>query len=216
MLAETAINKAITSLRDVRSKFKLNRANDLQFFPEWFEDLPEISDSEKAVLDKLKNRYFYYIDDGAIAEGTINIILLSPLIELMGWCDAPYKIQGEKSVKVEIEEAEKDDGYLLEGRIDALVVQNQFWLVVIEAKRYGFDPILAVPQTLAYMMANPDREKPVFGMATSGNDYVFIKLNQQSRQYAVSRKFTLSNPQNNELYEVVRVLKQINRLALES
>jgi hypothetical protein len=41
----------------------------------WFEDLPEFSDSEKAVLDKLKNRYFYYIDDGAIEAGNYRFML---------------------------------------------------------------------------------------------------------------------------------------------
>lgn len=50
---------------------------------------------------------------------------------------------------------------------------------------------------------------PVFVMITTGEDYIFIKLNRQMSQYAVSKKFTLSNPQKNELHEVMQVMKQI-------
>ena len=45
-----------------------------------------------------------YAADGAITEGTVNIIMVSPLLELMGLCDPPFKIRGEKYVKVEIED----------------------------------------------------------------------------------------------------------------
>jgi hypothetical protein len=42
-----------------------------------------------------------------------------------------------------------------------------------------------------------------------GEDYLFVKLDRQSKQYALSKKFTLSNPQHNELYEVVAIVKQL-------
>ncbi|MBR8837771.1 MAG: hypothetical protein DSM106950_28135 [Stigonema ocellatum SAG 48.90 = DSM 106950] len=93
-------------------------------------------------------------------------------------------------------------------------MQNRLWVVLIESKRYGLSVMQALPQTLAYMMANPNLEMPVFGMITTGEDYIFIKLNQQVRQYALSNKFTLSNPQKNELYEVMQVLKQIISLVV--
>lgn len=98
--------------------------------------------------------------------------------------------------------------HYLEGFIDTLVVQNRFGVVLIESKRYGFSVMQALPQTLAYMMA-PNLERPVYGMITTGEDYLFIKLNQQVRQYALSNKFTISNPQKNELHEVMQVMKQI-------
>ncbi len=66
----------------------------------------------------------------------------------------------------------------------------------------------ALPQTLAYMSANPNPEIPTFGMITNGEDYIFVKLNQQ-KQYALSNKFTLANPVKNELYEVMQIIKQI-------
>lgn len=208
MVQSLAVTKAITSLSEAHEKFKLSRNNDPRFFTEWFENLPELTESEKAGLNRYRDRYFYYAEDGAITEGTIHLIIVSPLLELIELYDPPFKIRGEKPVKVELE----DEDTILQGVIDALVVQHQFWVVVIEAKQYGFNVSLAIPQALAYMMANANLEQPVFGMVTNGEDYLFIKLNQQTRQYALSRKFTLSNPQRNELYDVMQVMKHIKGL----
>ncbi len=213
MVQTVGITKAITSLNEAHAKLNLSQASEGEFFTEWFEDLPELTDSEKASLNRLKSRYLYYAADGSITEGTVNIIMLSPLLELMGLCDPPFKIQSEELVKVEIENGGSEE-LVLEGFIDALVVQNRLWVVLIESKRYGLSVMQALPQTLSYMMANPNLEMPVFGMITTGEDYMFVKLSQQVRQYALSNKFTLSNPQKNELYEVMQVLKQIISLVV--
>lgn len=85
--------------------------------------------------------------------------------------------------------------------------------MLIESKRYGFSVMQALPQTLAYMMA-PNLEMPVFVMITTGEDYIFIKLNQQTRSIALSNKFILKNPRENELYEVMQVMKRIVSLVV--
>lgn len=211
MVETVAVTRAITNLNEAHEKFNLTQTHDSQFFREWVEELPNINNTEKASLDRLKNRYLYYLADGAISEGTVNIIILSPLLELLGLCDPPYKIRGEQYVQVAIEQGDT----ILQGRIDALVVQNMLWIVLIEAKQYGFSVLQALPQTLAYMMANPNSENPVFALMMTGEDYMFVKLNQQSRQYARSKKFTIANPQNNELYDVVRVMKRIIDLSVQ-
>jgi hypothetical protein len=131
--------------------------------------------------------------------------MVSPLLEILGLFDPPWRVRGEAYVKVELE----DEDTVLQGRIDALIVQEQFWVVVIEAKRYGFTASLAVPQALAYMMANSHSERPVFGMVTNGQHYIFIKLNQQTRQYDLSDEFSLSKRSKNDLYEVLQVMKRI-------
>lgn len=208
MVSTVGITKAITNLNETHAKFNLCQTADSNFFREWFEDLPILTESEKQSLNRLKNRYLYYAADGAITEGIVNVIILSPLLELMGLCASPFKIRSEQLVKVEIENAGEEET-LLEGFIDTLVVQNRLWVVLIESKRYGFSVMQALPQTLAYMMANLNPEIPVFAMISNGEDYIFVKLLQQARQYALSNKFTLSNPQRNELYEVIQVFKRI-------
>jgi predicted type IV restriction endonuclease len=205
MIQTIAISDAILSLNDVYDKFHLSRTLDPQFFPEWVDNLPELTDTEKASLNRLKTRFLNYVADGMITEGTINLIIISPLLEILGLFDPPFKVRREAYVKVELE----DEDTVLQGRIDALVVQEQFWVVVIEAKRFGFTASLAVPQALAYMMANPQPERPVFGMVTNGQHYIFIKLNQQTGQYDLSDEFSLLKPSKNELYEVLPVMKRI-------
>jgi hypothetical protein len=66
-----AITKAVKSLRDVQEKFGLTRTSDPQFFSEWNELLPKLTQAEKVVLDRLRNLYFYYMEDGSITEGTL-------------------------------------------------------------------------------------------------------------------------------------------------
>lgn len=206
-----AITKAITNLNEAHQKLNLSQTNDPHFFSEWLNDLPELTETEKKSLDHLKNRYLYYASDGFILEATVNIITLSPLLELLGFCDPPFKIRGEKFVKIEIENGDT----VLEGFIDTLVIKNLLWIVLIEAKQYSFSVLQALPQTLAYMMANPNPEMPAFAIIMTGEDYIFVKLNQQLRQYATSKKFTLVNPQQNELYDVVRVIKRIMGLYVQ-
>jgi hypothetical protein len=62
------------------------------------------------------------------------------------------------------------------------------------------------------MMANPNSDKPVFALIMNGEDYIFVKLDRQLRQYAVSKKFTVANPQYNELYDVARTIKRVINL----
>lgn len=211
MVQSIAITKAITNLNDAREKFNISQTTEPQFFTEWQEELPELTDAEKLYLDRIKSRYLYYAADGFVLEGTVTIIALAPLLELLGLCDPPYKIRGEKFVKIEIE----NGATVLEGFIDALAIKDILWIVLIEAKQYSFSVLQALPQTLAYMMANPNSDKPVFATILNGEDYIFVKLDRQLRQYAVSKKFTVANPQYNELYDVARTIKRVISLYQE-
>ncbi len=120
-------------------------------------------------------------------------------------CDPPHKNRGEKYVQLEIDQGET----ILQRHIDALVVRNLLWVVLIESKQYGFGVLQALPQTSTDIMANPNSETAVFALIMTGEDYIFVKLNQQRHQYVRSNKFTIANPQNNELYGIVRVMKRI-------
>jgi hypothetical protein len=197
------ITKAITNLNEAHTKLGISPSPDPNFFGEWRETFPELTDAEKTRLDRLKQRYFYYADSGAITEGTVNFILLAPLLETLGLIDPPYQIRGEKYIRFEIE----DGDTRLDGLIDALLLQERLWLIVIESKRYGFSVRQAIAQTLAYMMGAT--VSPVFALITTGEDYLFVKLDRSSLHYALSDKFTLSTAEGNQLYQVAQVLKQL-------
>jgi hypothetical protein len=199
------VTKAITNLNEVHNTLNLQPAVDPDFFTEWVGSFPELSLREIEICDRLRTRYRYYQSEGAITESTVNLIMISPLLDLLGLYDPPHLIRGEKYIKLEIE----DKDQILEGLIDILVLRDRIWLILLETKRYGFSVLQALPQTLAYMMANPGNTSIAYGLITTGEDYLFVKLDLQRNQYDVSDKFTLSTRHTNQLYNVVQVLKQL-------
>jgi len=157
-------------------------------------------------LAQVKRNYLYQRSQGILLEETIKMVLLSPLLELTGFYQAPFTFCAEVSVEIAVE---GDNTELLKGRIDALVFQQQFWVVLIEAKKATLAVELALPQTLAYMAANPYVDRPLFGMISNGSEFIFIKLFQKS--YELSDLFSLL-PRRNQLYDVLQILRRISGL----
>lgn len=201
------MTRAITNLNEAHTKLGIVPSQDAGFFTEWKDDLPSLSNAEKIKLDHLKQRFFYYADSGAITEGTINLILLSPLLDTLGFMDPPYQVRGEKYVRFEIE----DGDTRRDGLIDALLINQRLWLIIIESKRYGFSVRQALAQTLGYLAGA--QVSPAFALITTGEDYLFAKLDRSTGCYGVSDKFTLSTAEGNELYAVAQILR---RLATDS
>ncbi len=210
MVQKTAITEVIKSLADVESRFNLRRTENEQFFTEWHEDLPEIIDTEKVSLDLIRRRYLYHQADGNLTEGTVSLLIGSPLLERAGFYDYPFKMRGEASVEIVLDD-DDDEVETLRGRIDVLVLQHRFWVTLLESKRTTISEMSALPQTLTYMMANPYPDKPAFGMMTNGDGIIFVKLSQQGTpQYDISRVFSPA-PLRNELYTVLQILKRIGQ-----
>ncbi|NER28293.1 MAG: type I restriction enzyme HsdR N-terminal domain-containing protein [Symploca sp. SIO1C4] len=206
MTTTIAVTDAIKSINEAESRFNLSRTNDLNFFKEWQENLPELTTAEQETLDRIKNSYLYNSADGAITEATVNLLLISPLLYLAGFCDPPFKLRAEKSVEIAVEEVDE----IYRGRIDTLVLKNLFWLTLIESKQTKFSFSVAIPQALAYMMANPNPEQPTFGLVTNGDNFIFLKLVKKPvAQYDLSTDFSIFARPHNELYEVLRVMKRI-------
>jgi hypothetical protein len=207
MAQTAAITEAITSLTDAHTRFGLVRVEDEEFFPEWYQRLPEITVAEKTSLDVLRRRYLYHRADGDLLEGTVMLLVVSPLLALAGFYDPPFKIAGESSVELVLNDGQE----VLRGRIDVLVLQNQFWVMVLESKKTTLSVWSALPQALAYLMANPHTDKPVFGMVTNGDDILFIKLIPgKAPQYDLSRVFALFTSAR-ELENILQILQRIGQ-----
>jgi hypothetical protein len=203
----TAITQAITTLKIAEEKFSLQRTEDEQFFTEWQTNLPTLTEEEKTNLNQLRKRYLYQRAESHLLEGTVMLLLASPLLGLAGFYDPPFKVRAEESVQIILADSEE----VLQGRIDVLVLQNQLWVIVLESKKTALSVWSALPQTLAYLMANPHPNQPSFGMMTNGDDILFVKLNQvETRQYDVSKVFA-PFISNQELYRVLQILKSLKR-----
>jgi hypothetical protein len=204
----TAITEAITTLAEAERRFNLNRTEDEQFFWEWHRGLPDLTDAERTGLNELRRRYLYQRAESHLLEGTVMLLLASPLLAIAGFYDPPFKVRAEESVQITLDDGEE----VLQERIDVLVLHNQLWVVVLESKKTALSVWSALPQTLAYLMANPQPKQPSFGMMTNDDDILFVKLTQiNRRQYDVSRVFA-PFISNQELYSVLQVLKSISRL----
>ncbi|MCC5653753.1 restriction endonuclease subunit R [Nostoc sp. XA013] len=192
---------------DLEARFGLQQTESEDFFTEWFDTLPEITDLEKQDLDKIKLHFLRLVKRPPLSEETVKLVVLSPLLNLAGFYDEPFYMRGEESIEISAE----DEGEIIRGRIDVLVIQEQFWLLVIESKRSSFSLLEAVPQALVYMLANPNQDKPTFGLVTNGSHFIFIKLTKQNiPKYALSDEFTLLR-RKNELYQVLSVLKNLSQ-----
>ncbi|BDI15382.1 hypothetical protein ANSO36C_11840 [Nostoc cf. commune SO-36] len=117
-------------------------------------------------MDVVRRRYLYHRAGGDLLKGTVILLLVSPILALSGFYDPPFKIKAESSVELTLDDGEE----ILRGRIDVLVLQDQLWVMVLESKKTTLSVWSAVPQALAYMMANPNPSKAVFGMVTNGDD----------------------------------------------
>ncbi|MFN6475380.1 type I restriction enzyme HsdR N-terminal domain-containing protein [Nostoc sp. DedQUE07] len=208
MTQTAAIAEAITTLQDVENRFGFVRVENEQFFPEWYEELSEITEAQKASVDVVRRRYLYHRAGGDLLEGTVILLLVSPILALSGFYDPPFRIKAESSVELML----NDDEEILRGRIDLLVLQDWLCVIVLESKKTTLSVWSAVPQALAYMMANPNPSKPVFGMVTNGDNILFIKVMQTNTpQYDLSRVFAPFTSAR-ELYAVLQILKRIGEL----
>ncbi|MEH2092948.1 restriction endonuclease subunit R [Nostoc sp. 'Peltigera membranacea cyanobiont' 213] len=198
------------TLAELIDEFGLQLADDEDFFSEWRHDLPELSDLEKQSLNEVKAEYLH-LSKYPILEPVVKMVVLSPLLRLAGFYQPPFYIASEQEVKISSE----DEGTIIRGRIDILVLHPPFWVLVIEAKRAEYSLVPAIPQALAYMLADATPAKPVFGFITNGNEFRFIKLTKQGTpRYALS--YTLSLNRGDDLHTVVKVLKRLAHLIRNS
>jgi hypothetical protein len=197
-----AVTQVITTIAQAESTFSLSRSQDKHFFTEWQQDLPTIHEGDRQNLEVIWKRYLYHRSGGHLLENTVILLLVSPLLTVAGLYDPPFRVKAEESVTINVEDSEES----LQGRIDILVLGDRLWVLVLESKKTMLSVWSALPQTLAYLMATPNQEKPTFAMLTNGDDIVFVKLADQ--KYGLSQVFSPLVNQN-ELENVLQILQKI-------
>jgi len=196
------------SLHDLKTDFGLVQITEEQFFREWIDNLPDLTELEKQLLDRVKRNYQGLTERSQISEHLVKMAVVSPLLDLANFYSSNFQVRDEATIEI----SGQDEGVIYRGRIDVLVFQEQFWVVVIESKNSGFSLNKAMPQALAYMLASPNSDRPTFGLITNGSDFRFLKLTHQDPPlYALSEIFSILDP-GNDLYHVLRILKQISQL----
>jgi hypothetical protein len=198
-----SIQASKVTLGTLEQRFGLVMSQDGQAFLEW-QERSTLEPEAITVLTRVKRNYEYLLKDPPILEETVKLVVLSPLLDLAGFYQPPFRMRTEESVIVT---SIDEDGVEIRGAIDVLVVLEKLWIVVTEAKMSDFSLVKALPQALSYMLAS---QQPItYGLVSNGSEFLFVKLMQQSQpEYATSRVFSLLAP-GNELTDVLSVLRQL-------
>ena len=197
------------SLYEIEEKFNLQRLFDDTLFPEWQENLPATTEVERQWLDQVKAD-FISIERYPLHEEVVKMAVLAPLLFFARFFHHPFYPRAEVEVKI----AAEDDGTIVRGKVDVLILRQQLWVTVIESKNKDFSLAKAVPQALLYMMTSHAKQ-PVFGLVTNGSHFTFIKLIKQERpRYLLSDEFSLYR-QGNELYTVLGILRRLGAIVTE-
>lgn len=199
------IQASKVELDNLVDHFKVEAVQDPSFFPEWQNVPVGTSESERQFLDRIRQGYWNLIEHPPLLEKAVQIAILGPLLFLADFYLPPFHIQTEKSIEI----TAQDDDVIVRGQLDILLLKERFWAMAIESKEASFSFEAGRAQLLAYMLANPQSEKPCFGLVATGGSFVFVKLVQgEVNRYGLSRTYELINP-GNDLYEVYPILKHI-------
>jgi len=205
-MVQTIQAKNVT-LRTLIDDFGVRLIRDSQFFSEWQTDLPDVSDSEKESLDRITNGFVNLLDYAPLLEGVIRMSVVDPLLFLVGFYLSPFHVRSEPSIEIQTE----DEGIVITGSLDTLVLTDRLWVLVVESKRASYSVEAGLAQILAYMLASPNPDQPCYGMITSGGSFMFVKLVKGNPpQYAVSKLFGIRDPE--DLATVFAILKRFGQL----
>ncbi len=206
----TLVNEV--TFQELEAGLSLHYVDHTEFFTEWIENLPQLSETEKAELDRIKSNFLsqYRRPKQKVLEEAVKLIVVGHLLELAGFYQMPFELSVEESVSIEAEDGE----IIIKGRLDALLVHDRLWVVLVESNNSAIDISEGIPQALSYMYASPNNvDRPTFGLVTNGRNFIFLKLSKSDEpQYAWSNDFSLLNPRHNELYEVLAILKRLGNL----
>jgi hypothetical protein len=194
------------TLREVKTQLNLQEVSSDRFFPEWQQDFVPLTEAENQQLERVKADFKDQSQD-LMLEQAVKLVALAPMLSLAGFYRDPFRIHPEKSIQIALPGEET----ILRGRIDVLVLADRLWMLVIESKEAGFSLKEAIPQALCYMAATPTPELPAYGLCTNGSHWLFLKLDAQTKEYALSDEFSLYR-RDNELGDVLQILKQLGEI----
>jgi hypothetical protein len=201
------LNACNIGLGTLSKSFGLKLIQDKAAFREWNDHLPEILPQEEQQLDQIKEGYLNQLQSPPLLEKTIQMIVVAPLLFLAGLYLPPFHIHAEKSIAI----TSDDDGTIIKGSLDLLLIRDGFWAMVIESKQASFSIEAGLAQLLSYMLAHPNREEPCYGLIASGSDFIFIKLIQTESGPRYCTSDQLGMRRSGDIYQVFRILKRLTQ-----
>ena len=193
-------------LARLSEEFGLRRSDDPDFFPEWRDELAELSGAEEGAIAQIKADYLHFSQHD-LQKSVAKLVVLAPILKLVGLYRPPFHFVLDEKVALDVE----DDGMSITGQINVLAFHPRLWLSLIEAKHTRYSLAIAIPQTLFSMMEKADDGEVLFGLVSNGQEFQFLKLFKTDvPTYALS--YTLCLNREDDLQRVVQSLKTLSQI----
>ncbi|MGF1478639.1 MAG: restriction endonuclease subunit R [Cyanophyceae cyanobacterium] len=206
----TVLQARKLSLSDVHRLLSFPRKPGSLTFPLTLEPLSELEQRE---LNQIRNDFEHYVFEGKVSEGQVKLLTVAPLFRLAGFYQHPIKITLEENIERIVVE---DEDTQIEGRLDILAVNKTrqtitdvpFWIIVIECKNSGVEALVGLPQLLTYAFQSLNHQKTIWGLATNGIRYQFVRIfSEASPVYQIMPAFSLIEAESSA--SLLQVLKAI-------
>jgi hypothetical protein len=207
----TTLNAKNITLSEVHRLLKFNKLPNGVFTP--LLALEPLTELEQQELAQIRSDFDYYLSEGRVLEGLVKALTTFPLLRLAGFYRPPIEISLEEGIAdITIE----DEDTAIAGRLDILAINKSqpttadayFWVLVIESKNSSAAPSAGLPQLLTYAHTSLERQESVWGLATNGELYQFVYI-QQGDPSTYQQMPILSLMDAEPSIELLQVLKAI-------
>uniref|UniRef100_UPI0034253A4C hypothetical protein n=1 Tax=Okeania sp. SIO2F4 TaxID=2607790 RepID=UPI0034253A4C len=102
------------NIRYLIDNLGLQQNQDEEFFREWQDNLPELTDLEKQLLDQVKSRFINLIDYPQVLENVVRMAVVDPILFISVFFLYPLYIRSEPAINLAVE----DEDIIIKGKID--------------------------------------------------------------------------------------------------
>ena len=160
----------VHQLRDLQPSVQRVRFTDVL-------NLPDLTEWEMAEMAQIRIDFQVYWQAGKVLEGQVQLLVLAPLLQLADYYRSPIQLSLEQAIA---EIMLDDEDTKITGRLDLLAARRDavtpLWVLVVESKNSQVDALNGLPQLLTYASQSLTSQESVWGLATNGFSYYFVRL----------------------------------------
>ena len=160
----------VHQLRDLQPSVQRVRFTDVL-------NLPDLTEWEMAEMAQIRINFQAYWQAGKVLEGQVQLLVLAPLLRLADYYRSPIQLSLEQAIA---EIVLDDEDTKITGRLDLLAARRgavtPLWVLVVESKNSQVDALNGLPQLLTYASQSLTSQESVWGLATNGFSYYFVRL----------------------------------------
>ncbi|MGD1850011.1 MAG: hypothetical protein ACFCBU_05200 [Cyanophyceae cyanobacterium] len=202
------VNASSLTLKTALKQLQLDQKFENDFND--FLTLPSLIKDQRDRMDEIRKGWGY-VASGKVSEGQVGFLAVSPLLWASGYSSEPdLKIDLEKNIE---EIVIDDNDTVIRGRMDIIVSQeweghrSPLCILIVEGKNNTIDVAIGIPQLLTYATSFLTCQESIWGLATNGSKYQFIRV-----EVGLYREFPLLKlMRSEEAEEIMKVVIAIRK-----